>query len=100
MGRSWGVSVGEISASAKRGLVAVERPGDWMPPSILRPPEVLTGAELAEAEAELKTLQRYALEIVDPEVRWASLTQEWLGGGKVSNIFGEVTLKTCAILKF
>jgi hypothetical protein len=30
-------------------------------------PEVLTEAELVEAEAELKALQRHALEIVDPE---------------------------------
>ena len=55
-------------AAAKRELIAVERPVDWRSPSILRMPEVLTEAELAEAEAELKALQRYALEIVDPEV--------------------------------
>jgi hypothetical protein len=54
-------------AAAKRELVAIERPVDWTPPSILRPPEVLTEAELVEAEAELKALQRHALEIVDPE---------------------------------
>jgi hypothetical protein len=54
-------------AAAKRELVALQRPADWRPPSILRLPEVLTEAELAEAEAELKALQRYALEIVDPE---------------------------------
>ena len=55
-------------AAAKRELVAVERPVDWEPPSILRPPEVLTEAELAAAEAELKALQRLAFAIVDPEV--------------------------------
>jgi hypothetical protein len=55
-------------AAAKRELVAVERPADWTPPSILRSPEVLTGAELVEAEAELKALQRHSLEIVDPKV--------------------------------
>ena len=55
-------------AATKRELIAVGRPVDWRPPSILRLPEVLTEAELAEAEAELKALQRYALEIVDPEV--------------------------------
>jgi hypothetical protein len=43
-------------AAAKRELVAVECPVDWAPPSILRPPEVLTEAELAAAEAELKAL--------------------------------------------
>ena len=55
-------------AAAKRDLVAIEQPVDWEPPSILRLPEVLTESEVAEAEAELKALQRYALEIVDPEV--------------------------------
>jgi hypothetical protein len=32
------------------------------------PPEVLTESELAEAEAELKFLQRHAFEIVNPEI--------------------------------
>ena len=54
-------------AAAKRELIAVGQPVDWTPPSILRPPEVLTEAELATAEAELKALQRHAFEIVDPE---------------------------------
>ena len=54
-------------AAAKRDLVAVEQPLDWEPPSIFRPPEVLTEAELAAAEAELKALQRHAFEIVHPE---------------------------------
>jgi hypothetical protein len=40
---------------------------DWEPPSILKPPEGLTEAELAAAEAELKALQRHAFEIVHPE---------------------------------
>jgi hypothetical protein len=55
-------------AAAKRELVAVQQPADWTPLSILRPPEVLTESELVEAEAELKALQRHALEIVGPEV--------------------------------
>ncbi|MGC2826284.1 MAG: hypothetical protein WA322_18935 [Pseudolabrys sp.] len=32
-----------------------------------RIPKVLTEAEVIEAETELKALQRYALEVVDPE---------------------------------
>jgi hypothetical protein len=56
-------------AAAKRELIAVGQPVDWTPPSILRPSEVLTEAELAAAEAELKALQRHAFEIVDPGVR-------------------------------
>jgi hypothetical protein len=55
--------------AAKRDLVAVQRPVDWEPPSILRAPEVLTEAELAAAEVELKVLQQHAFEVVDPESR-------------------------------
>jgi hypothetical protein len=42
-------------------LVAVEQPVSWMPPSILRAPEVLTESEPVGAEAELKALQRHAI---------------------------------------
>jgi hypothetical protein len=56
-------------AAANRHLVALGQPLDWEAPSILRPPEVLTEAELAEAEAELKALQRHALGVVEPESR-------------------------------
>ena len=56
-------------AAARRELIAAEQPTDWTPPSLLRPPEVLTEAELVEAEAELKALQRHAMETVDPDVR-------------------------------
>ena len=55
-------------AAAKRDLVAIERPIGWEPPSIVRPPEVLTESELTEAEAELKALQRHAFEIVNPDI--------------------------------
>jgi hypothetical protein len=54
-------------AATKRELVAKQRPPHWTPPSIFRPPEVLTEVEVTEAEAELKALQRHALEVVDPE---------------------------------
>jgi hypothetical protein len=54
-------------AATKRELVAKQRPPHWAPPSIFRPPEVLTEVEVTEAEAELKALQRHALEVVDPE---------------------------------
>ena len=39
----------------------------WMPPSIFRPPEVLTELETVEAEKELRALQRHAFAIVDPK---------------------------------
>ncbi len=55
-------------AASKRGLIARERPEDWTPPSMFRPPELLTEAEVAEAEAELKDLQRHSLELVDPKL--------------------------------
>ena len=38
-----------------------------MPPNMFQLPKVLTEAEVIEAEAELKALQRHALEVVDPE---------------------------------
>jgi hypothetical protein len=66
-GNSYDMPRALAHAAAKRDIVAIQRPVDWEPPSILRPPEVLTEAELAEAEAELKALQRHALEIVRPE---------------------------------
>ena len=59
---------GLAHAAAKRELVATERPVDWMPPSIFRPPEVLTELEAVEAEKELKALQRHAFAIVDPQI--------------------------------
>jgi hypothetical protein len=52
-------------AAAKRGLVAKQRPVDWTPPSILRSPEVLTEADVVEAERELRVLQRHAFEVID-----------------------------------
>jgi hypothetical protein len=54
-------------AASKRELVAKQRPAHWVPPSMFRPPEVLTEAEVVEAEAELRALQRHALELVDPK---------------------------------
>ena len=54
-------------AATKRELVAKQRPPHWTPPSIFRPPEVLTEVEVNEAEAELKALQRHALEVIDPK---------------------------------
>jgi hypothetical protein len=54
-------------AAAKRELVARERPAGWTPPSILRLPEVLTEADVVEAERELRALQRHALEVIAPK---------------------------------
>jgi hypothetical protein len=54
-------------AAAKRGLVGRERPADWSPPSILKLPEALTEADVVEAEAELRALERHALAVIDPE---------------------------------
>jgi hypothetical protein len=53
-------------AAARRGLVARERPADWSPPSILKSTEVLTEADVVEAEAELRALQRHALGVIEP----------------------------------
>jgi len=54
-------------ATTKRGLVAKQRPAHWTPPSLFRQPETLTETEVIEAEAELRALQRHALEVVDPK---------------------------------
>jgi hypothetical protein len=54
-------------AATKRELVAKQRPTGWTPPGMFRSPEVLTEAEVVEAEAELRALQRHALAVVDPE---------------------------------
>ena len=88
-------------AAAKRELVAVQRPVDWEPPSIVRLPEVLTESELTEAEAELKALQRHAFEIVNPEIgQVAQPNSGIVRGGTSSSFFGARTLETRAILKF
>ncbi len=54
-------------AATKRELVAKQRPPGWVPPNMFQLPQVLTETEVIEAEAELKALQRHALEVVDPE---------------------------------
>jgi hypothetical protein len=66
-GHTYALSRAIAHAATKRELVAKQRPLGWMPPSMFRQPEVLTEAEVIEAEAELKALQRHALEVVDPE---------------------------------
>jgi hypothetical protein len=53
-------------AAAKHGLVARARPPDWSPPSILKTSQALTEAEVVEAEAELRALQRHALGVIEP----------------------------------
>ena len=68
-GNSYDMPRALAHAAAKRELVAVGQPVGWTPPSILRPPEVLTDLELVEAEAELKALQRHSFEIVDLEIK-------------------------------
>jgi hypothetical protein len=54
----------------KRELVAKQRPSRWPPPSMFRPPEALIEAEVIEAEAELRALQRHALAVVGPEAEY------------------------------
>ncbi len=66
-GRAYVLPRAVAHAATKRNLVAKDRPPRWSPPSMFRAPEVLTEAEVVEAEAELKALQRHALELVDPK---------------------------------
>ena len=49
------------------------KPPHWMPPSILAVPMVVTAAEIAEAEAELATLEWHAVKVpafLDAELQW------------------------------
>ncbi len=66
-GRAYGLPRAVAHAATKRNLVAKERPPRWSPPNMFRAPEALTEAEVVEAEAELRALQRHALELVDPK---------------------------------
>jgi hypothetical protein len=66
-GRSYPLSRALAHAATKCELVAKQRPPSWIPPSMFQTPKVLTEAEVIEAEAELKALQRHALEVVDPK---------------------------------
>jgi hypothetical protein len=67
-GRTYRLPRAIAYAATKRGLVAKERPADWMPPNMFQLPKVLTEAEVIEAEEELKALQRHAFAIVDPKM--------------------------------
>jgi hypothetical protein len=66
-GRVYSLPQAVAHAATKRELVAKERPLQWGPPSIFQSPAALTEVEVAEAEVELKALQRHALEVIDPE---------------------------------
>ena len=66
-GRAYKLPRAIAHAATKRELVAKDRPSRWLAPSMFRPPETLTEAEVIEAEAEIKALRRHALAIVDPE---------------------------------
>jgi hypothetical protein len=48
-GNSYDMPRALAHAAAKRDLVAIQRLVDWEPPSLLRPPEVPSEAELAAA---------------------------------------------------
>jgi hypothetical protein len=68
VGRTYKLSQAIAHAAAKRELVAKQPPAGWVLPNMFQLPKVLTEAEVIEAEAELKALQRHAFAVVDPEV--------------------------------
>jgi hypothetical protein len=68
-GRAYVMPRAVAHAATIRGLIATDRPAHWEPPSIFRAPEVLTEAEVVEAEAELRAMLRHALELVEPDFR-------------------------------
>ena len=49
-GRTYTLPRAIAHAATKRELVAKQRPPHWTPTSMFRPPEVLTEAEVVEAE--------------------------------------------------
>ena len=55
-GHTYTLSRAIAHAATKRELVVMQRPPGWTPPSMFQLPEVLTEAEVIEAEAELKAL--------------------------------------------
>ena len=63
-GHTYVLSRAIAHAATKRELVAKQRPPGWVPPNMFQLPKVLTETEVIEAEAELKALQRHALEVV------------------------------------
>ena len=66
-GHRYALSRAIAHAATKRELVAKQRSPGWVTPNTFELPKVLTEAEVIEAEAELKALQRHALEVVNPE---------------------------------
>ena len=66
-GQTYALSRAIAHAAPKRELVAKRPSPGSVPPNMFQLPKVLTEAEVIEAEAELKALQRHALELVDPE---------------------------------
>ena len=66
-GHSYTLPRAVAHATTRRGLVAMHRPAGWAAPSMFRRPEVLTEAEVSEAEAELRALSSHALEVIDPK---------------------------------
>jgi hypothetical protein len=60
-GQTYALSPAIAHAATKRELVANQRPPGWVPPNMFQLPKVLTEAEVIEAEAELKALQRHGI---------------------------------------
>ncbi len=67
-GHAYALSRAIAHAASKRALIARERPEHWTPPNMFHPVKALTKLEVAEAEVELKALQRHSLELVDPKL--------------------------------
>jgi hypothetical protein len=65
-GRSYPMRPAVAHAAAKRDLVAHHKPPNWTAPSILTPPQLLSGDEVAAAAAELEALDRHGVEAVRP----------------------------------
>jgi hypothetical protein len=69
-GRAYALPRAIAHTATKREFIAKQRPPNWTGPSLFRPPDSLTEAEIIEAEMELKVLRRHALAAVDPETEF------------------------------
>ena len=68
-GRSYLMPLAVAHAAAKRDLVAHQRPLYWAPPSILVQAKVLTGAEIATADIDLRAFDHHAIEGATPMLK-------------------------------
>jgi hypothetical protein len=56
-----------LAVHSDAGYGGQRRPPSWMPPGMFRLPAALTGADVVEADAELRALRRHSREVVEAD---------------------------------